>query len=78
MQVALVTCTNPPQEDFDAPPLLAALRASGHRGAEVAWDDPELGIDWPAADPVLSDRDRSNPSLSEALRNPVPYVPHLG
>jgi dTDP-4-dehydrorhamnose 3,5-epimerase len=43
-----------------------------------AWNDPELGIDWPAADPVLSDRDRSNPSLSEALRDPVPYVTDLG
>ena len=24
----------------------------------IAWNDPELGIDWPATDPVLSDRDR--------------------
>ena len=45
MHVALVTCTNPPQEDFDAPPLLAALRASGHRSAEVAWDDPAIAWD---------------------------------
>jgi dTDP-4-dehydrorhamnose 3,5-epimerase len=44
----------------------------------VAWNDPELWIDWPAADPVLSDRDRSNPSLLEALRDPVPYVTDLG
>lgn len=34
----------------------------------VAWDDPALGIDWPATEPVLSDRDLSNPSLAEALR----------
>lgn len=39
----------------------------------IAWDDPVLGIEWPVADPVLSERDRSNPSLAEALRNPVPY-----
>lgn len=44
----------------------------------IAWDDPELGIDWPAVDPVLSDRDRSNPSLAEALRDPVPYLHDLG
>jgi dTDP-4-dehydrorhamnose 3,5-epimerase len=44
----------------------------------ISWDDPELGIDWPAADPVLSDRDRSNPSLAEALRDPVPYAPGVG
>ena len=44
----------------------------------IAWNDPELGIGWPVADPVVSDRDRSNPSLSEALRDPVPYVPQVG
>jgi dTDP-4-dehydrorhamnose 3,5-epimerase len=27
----------------------------------VAWDDPDIGADWGVADPVLSDRDRSNP-----------------
>ena len=51
MHVALVTCTNPPQEDFDAPPLLAALSARGHRGREVAWDDP--AVDWAQFDVVL-------------------------
>jgi dTDP-4-dehydrorhamnose 3,5-epimerase len=29
----------------------------------VAWDDPEIGIEWPIADPVLSDRDRNAPPL---------------
>ncbi|MGH8995088.1 MAG: dTDP-4-dehydrorhamnose 3,5-epimerase family protein [Acidimicrobiales bacterium] len=31
----------------------------------VAWDDPELGLDWGILDPVLSDRDRQNPRLIE-------------
>jgi dTDP-4-dehydrorhamnose 3,5-epimerase len=31
----------------------------------VAWDDPALGIRWPVADPILSDRDRSNPRLAD-------------
>jgi dTDP-4-dehydrorhamnose 3,5-epimerase len=44
----------------------------------IAWNDPELGIDWPATDPVLSGRDRNNPSLAEALRDPVPYNRDLG
>lgn len=35
----------------------------------VAWDDPDLAIAWPLAEPVLSDRDRANPSLAEALRD---------
>jgi dTDP-4-dehydrorhamnose 3,5-epimerase len=31
----------------------------------IAWDDPEIGIDWPIPDPVLSERDRSAPRLAE-------------
>jgi dTDP-4-dehydrorhamnose 3,5-epimerase len=40
----------------------------------VAWDDPDLAIPWPSADPVLSERDRSNPSLAEVLREPPSYA----
>lgn len=29
----------------------------------VAWDDPDLAIAWPTKAPVLSERDRSNPTL---------------
>ncbi len=29
----------------------------------VAWNDPVVGIDWPIADPILSDRDRGHPWL---------------
>jgi len=39
----------------------------------IAWDDPGLGIAWTATDPILSDRDRSNPSLEEVLRDPPPF-----
>jgi dTDP-4-dehydrorhamnose 3,5-epimerase len=31
----------------------------------IAFDDPELGVEWPVAEPLVSDRDRSNPRLSE-------------
>jgi dTDP-4-dehydrorhamnose 3,5-epimerase len=31
----------------------------------IAWDDPEIAVDWPIRDPVLSDRDRSAPRLDE-------------
>ena len=31
----------------------------------VAWNDPEIGIPWPLSDPILSERDRAAPRLSE-------------
>lgn len=39
----------------------------------VTWDDPDLGIDWPTREPILSERDRSNPSLAEARQDAPPY-----
>lgn len=36
----------------------------------LAWDDPGLRLSWPTAEPVLSDRDRANPPLSEILEPP--------
>jgi dTDP-4-dehydrorhamnose 3,5-epimerase len=38
------------------------------RESGVAWDDPEIGIEWPIADPVLSERDRSAPRLADLQR----------
>jgi dTDP-4-dehydrorhamnose 3,5-epimerase len=31
----------------------------------VAWNDPDLGVEWPVADPVLSDADHANPRLRD-------------
>lgn len=33
--------------------------------AGIAWNDPEIGIDWPLAHPLLSERDRGAPRLAE-------------
>lgn len=40
-------------------------RPDDERG--VAWDDPDLGIQWPVQQPVLSPRDASNPPLRRYL-----------
>ena len=39
----------------------------------VAWDDPDIGIDWPldGFTPRLSERDRRNPRLAEQTRLPL-------
>ena len=34
----------------------------------VRWDDPQIGVDWGIAAPVLSDKDRNAPLLAEAPR----------
>jgi len=31
----------------------------------VAWNDPDLDIKWPVANPLISDRDKANPKLRE-------------
>lgn len=33
----------------------------------LAWNDPELAIPWPVANPILSAKDAANPSLKEYL-----------
>ncbi len=31
----------------------------------VAWDDPDLAVPWPPRSPILSERDRHNPTMRE-------------
>ena len=33
--------------------------------AGIAWDDPDIAVDWKVAEPILSGRDRSNPSFAQ-------------
>jgi dTDP-4-dehydrorhamnose 3,5-epimerase len=39
----------------------------------VAWDDPAIGADWGIANPVLSERDRSNPRRSDIAADRQPH-----
>jgi dTDP-4-dehydrorhamnose 3,5-epimerase len=33
--------------------------------AGIAWDDPDVGVEWQVSDPLLSERDKSAPKLAE-------------
>lgn len=37
----------------------------------IAWNDPDLAIPWPAAEPLVSERDRRNPTVA-ALASELP------
>ena len=37
----------------------------------LAWDDPQIGIRWPVASPILSARDRQGMSLGDYLEAPA-------
>ncbi|MGZ8513336.1 MAG: dTDP-4-dehydrorhamnose 3,5-epimerase family protein [Candidatus Limnocylindria bacterium] len=56
--------------------LLHYLVDAYHTGADefgLAWDDPDLRLGWPDAEPITSERDRSNPRLSEVLADAPPF-----
>lgn len=38
----------------------------------IRWDDPDLGIPWPATTPLVSAKDQSYPGLKEAPRELLP------
>ncbi len=40
----------------------------------IAWDDPQLNIDWGIHDPLLSEKDRNNPFLAD-FNSPFQYNP---
>jgi dTDP-4-dehydrorhamnose 3,5-epimerase len=37
----------------------------------VRWNDPDLAVDWPFDDPILSGRDQNSGSLQDYLRAPA-------
>ena len=56
--------------------LMHYLVDAYHTGEDefgVAWNDPDAGIRWGTLEPILSDRDRSNPPLADVLRSPPAF-----
>lgn len=41
----------------------------------VAWDDPVIAADWGVTEPILSDRDRTNPTRAGVPEGRRPYWP---
>jgi len=41
----------------------------------LVWDDRDVGIRWPISDPIVSDRDRSYPTLRQLAPETLPHVP---
>jgi dTDP-4-dehydrorhamnose 3,5-epimerase len=38
----------------------------------IAWNDPDVAVEWPLPDPLLSDRDKTTPRLAE-VRDALPF-----
>ena len=42
---------------------------NGETEAGIAWNDPEIAVDWPVKEPLLSERDQRCPTLAELLKS---------
>jgi dTDP-4-dehydrorhamnose 3,5-epimerase len=40
--------------------------------AGIAWDDPDVAVEWPVGDPQVSERDRSAPKLAD-IADELPF-----
>jgi dTDP-4-dehydrorhamnose 3,5-epimerase len=39
----------------------------------IKWDDPDIGIDWPITNPLVSDKDKKNQNLTNMLPEKLPF-----
>jgi dTDP-4-dehydrorhamnose 3,5-epimerase len=54
--------------DFAEIEYLCTGTYNGAYESGIRWNDPDIGIEWPIADPILSDKDASAKALAEWLR----------
>ena len=52
----------------------APYNAPGEGG--VRWDDPDLRVEWPVKDPLVSGRDKAAPSFADYKARPPKFVPY--
>jgi dTDP-4-dehydrorhamnose 3,5-epimerase len=43
---------------------------NGQAESGIRWDDPEIGIDWPVREAIVSDKDRNAQTLAQWLSSP--------
>jgi dTDP-4-dehydrorhamnose 3,5-epimerase len=55
-------------EEADVTYLLSSLYDPATESG-IAWDDPDVGVEWSVSEPLLSERDKSAPRLSEVAEN---------
>ncbi len=41
----------------------------------LAWDDPDLAVSWPVAEPLVSEADRANPTLRQLFAGHPRFAP---
>jgi dTDP-4-dehydrorhamnose 3,5-epimerase len=64
-QAKLVRCMRGRIWDVAVDPYKLSSLYDPATEAGIAWDDPDVAVEWPISEPMLSERDKTAPRLSE-------------